>query len=106
MDVQIPHSAHSEIQKKGHIQSVSSRLARNNPNSVQVFSKKLNTVTPKKQPPTSLANQWLFLLFINIQITNIFSLTVSVFAISCLIDIKIENNGEKHQNVENNSHVC
>ena len=36
MDVQVPHSVHSEIQKEGHIQSVSSRLARNNPNSVQV----------------------------------------------------------------------
>ena len=36
MDVQVPHSVHSEIQNKGHIQSVSSRLARNNPNSVQV----------------------------------------------------------------------
>ena len=36
MDVQVPHSVHSEIQKEGHIQSVSIRLARNNPNSVQV----------------------------------------------------------------------
>ncbi len=36
MDVQVSHSVHTEVQKEDHIQPVSSGLARDNPNLVQV----------------------------------------------------------------------
>ena len=53
MDVQIPHSVHTEIQKENNLQSVQSELARNHKDAMQVQGSRNTRRSHDARPCTS-----------------------------------------------------